>query len=95
MRSTPFLRNFLNVAFESSNFCLTDDGLLSSFQGRSSRACLLQAINGVMSLVCNRLLNGTEPPKYRARALSMGRESKIRTQQLVSAFLVLFVIIQL
>ena len=45
IRSTPSFRKFPNVAFE------TIDGLLSSFQGRSSsasfsHASLLQAIDG-------------------------------------------------
>ena len=48
MRSTPSLRSFPNVR-------LTDDGLLSSFQGRSSSASsfnvsLLRAIGDAMSL---------------------------------------------
>ena len=56
MRSTPSLRSFPNVALENgSNVRLTDDGPLSSFQGRSSSASsfnssLLQVIDGMMSL---------------------------------------------
>ena len=56
MRSTPSLRRFSNVAFETVPvFCLSDDGPLSSSQGRSSsafsfHASLSQAIDGVISL---------------------------------------------
>ena len=44
MRSIPSLRGFPNVAFKiaSSNVRLIDDGLLSSFQGRSSSASSVQ-----------------------------------------------------
>ena len=38
MRSTPSLRNFPHLS-NGSNVRLTDDGPLSSFQGRSSSAC--------------------------------------------------------
>ena len=53
MRYTPSLRSFPNIAFEMVR--LTDDGPLSSFQGRSSsassfHASFLQAIDGVMCL---------------------------------------------
>ena len=57
MRSTPSLRSFPNVAFETVPMfvCFSNDGPLSSFEGRSSsassfHASLLQAIDGVMSL---------------------------------------------
>ena len=56
MCSTTSLRIFPNVAFETvPSVHLTDDGALSSFQGRLSgassfHACFLQAIDGVMSL---------------------------------------------
>ena len=59
MRSAPSLKSFPNVVFHGfdygSNVRLTDDGPLSSFQGRSSsassvHASLLQAIDDVMSL---------------------------------------------
>ena len=62
MRSTPSLRRFPNVAFETVPIVgLFDDGPLSSFQGRSSgassyNASLLQAIDGVMS---QQLFKGT------------------------------------
>ena len=56
MRSTSSFRGFPNVAFQNgANFRLTDDGPLSSTQGRSSssssfHASLLQAIDGVIAL---------------------------------------------
>ena len=57
MRSTPSLRSFPNVAFETiPTIRLTDDGPLSSFQRRSSSASSFhasledQAIAGVVSL---------------------------------------------
>ena len=56
MCSTPSLRSFPSVAFETvPMFILTDDGPLSSFQGTlysasSFHASLLQAVDGVMSL---------------------------------------------
>ena len=43
MRSTPSLRGSPNVAFDSSSVRLTDDGRLSSFQRRSSRASSFHA----------------------------------------------------
>ena len=55
MRSTPSLRSFPNVAFETVPVDrLTDDDHLSSFHGRSSsassfHASLLQAMANVMS----------------------------------------------
>ena len=50
MCSTLSLRSFPNTA-NGSNVCLTDDGPLSSFQGRSSSdSSFLQVIDGVMSL---------------------------------------------
>ena len=54
MRSTPSLRGFPNVAFETSNVRLIDADPLSSFQGRSSsassfHASLFQAFDSVMS----------------------------------------------
>ena len=65
MRSTPSLRSFPKVAFETiSGVCLTDDGPLSSFQGRSSsvssfHASLLQVIVGLMSLaaLCSQIVS--------------------------------------
>ena len=54
--STPSLRSFPSVAFETvPMFILTDDGPLLSFQGTlysasSFHASLLQAVDGVMSL---------------------------------------------
>ena len=56
LRSTPSLRGFPNVAFEMvPNVRRSDDGPLSSFQGRLSsassfNASLLQTISGVMFL---------------------------------------------
>ena len=50
MRSNPSLKRFPVLRNGSSVFHLTDDGPLSSFQGRSFHASLLKAIDGVMSL---------------------------------------------
>ena len=49
MRSNPSLKRF-PVLRNGSTVRLTDDGPLSSFQGRSYHASLLKAIDGVMSL---------------------------------------------
>ena len=64
MRSTPSLRSFSNIAFETVPMCVwlrwQPSWTLSSFQGRLScaspfQASLLQAINGVMSLVVSQV----------------------------------------
>ena len=62
--STPSLRNFPTLPLKQFQ-CLSDNGLLSSFQGRSSSASsfhafLLQAIDGVMSLaLCPQVVSQT------------------------------------
>ena len=70
IRSTPSLGSFPKCClWNDSNVRLTDNDPLSSFQGRSSSACslnasFLQAIDGVMSLaLCRQVVSqNTETP---------------------------------
>ena len=69
MRSTPSLRSFSSVAV--SNVRLTDNGHLSSFQGRLSSASsfhvsLLQAIDGVMPLALCPQVVSQSPHHFRS-----------------------------
>ena len=72
--STPPLRSFLTVAFETVSVFVWLMTALSSFQGRSCNtssfhACLLQAIDGVMSLaLCPQMDDG--PLSFQGRSSS-------------------------
>ena len=81
MRSSPSLRRFPNVAFETvPMFVLTDDGPFSSFQGRSPSASsfhafLHQQIKNVMSLALYAQVVSQAPQHFRSskqQAISEG-----------------------
>ena len=70
-RKSPYALHPSPRSFNSSNVRLTDDGPLSSFQGRSSSAPLfhasvLQAIGGVMSLALRPLVVSQAPQHFRS-----------------------------